>query len=70
MGQPAPMVNLPRSPLLWTPTRGKRRRGIQYITSREALTLQTGLEDIDEIRSVMMDRDEWKKLLKLVRARA
>ena len=25
-------------------------------------TLQTGLEDIDEIRYVMMDRGEWKKL--------
>ena len=36
----------------------------------EALKLQTILENIDEIRYVMMDRGEWKKLSKCGRARA
>ena len=48
--------------VLWTPTRGKRRRGRQQLTFVDALKLQTDLESIDEIRSVMMDRGKWKKL--------
>ena len=55
----------------WTsPTRGKRRIGRQQLTFVDALKLQTDLESIDEIRSVMMDRGKWKKLSKLGRARA
>ena len=56
--------------VLWTPTRGKRRRGRQQLTFVDALKLQTDLESIDEIRSVMMDRGKWKKLSKLGRVRA
>ena len=41
--------------ILWTPTRGKRRRYHQHFTFIEALKLQTVLEDIDEIRYVIMD---------------
>ena len=48
----------------------KRIRGRQQLTFVDALKLQTDLESIDEIRSVMMDRGKWKKLLKLGRARA
>ena len=40
--------------VLWTPTRGKKRRGRQQLTFVDALKLQTDLESIDEIRSVMM----------------
>ena len=36
--------------ILWTATRGKRRRGRQHFTIIEALKLQTDLEDIDDIR--------------------
>ena len=53
--------------ILWTATRGKRRRGCQQFTLIDTLKLQTGLEDIDEIRSVMMDHGEWKKLSKCVK---
>ena len=56
--------------VLWKPIRGKRRRGRQQLTFVDALKLQTDLESTDEIRSVMMDRVKWKKLLKLGRARA
>ena len=55
--------------ILWTHTRGKRRRGRQQFTFIKALKIHTRLEDIDEIISVMMDRDEWKKLSTLGRAR-
>ena len=48
--------------VLWTPTRGKRRRGRQQLTFVDTLKLQTDLESIDEIHSVMMDRGKWKKL--------
>ena len=34
--------------VLWTPTRGKRRRGRQQLTFVDALKLQTDLESIDE----------------------
>ena len=56
--------------VLWTPTRGKRRIGRQQLTFLDALKLQTDLESIDEISSVMMDRGKWKKLSKFGRARA
>ena len=55
--------------VLWTPTRGKRRRGRQQLTCVDALKLQTDLESIDEIRSVMIDCGKWKKLSKLGRAK-
>ena len=46
--------------ILRTPTGGKRRRGCQQTTFIEVLNFQNGLEVIDEIRYVMMDRCEWK----------
>ena len=42
----------------------KNRRGRQQFTFIEILKLQTRLENIDEIRSVVLDRGEWKKLLR------
>ena len=51
----------------WTPTRGKRRQIRQHFKFIDVLKLQTGLENIDEIRSMMMDRGEWEKLSKLGR---
>ena len=56
--------------IMWTPTRGKRRRGRQQFTFIKALKLHNGLEDIDEIRYVMMDRGECKKLSTLGREKA
>ena len=49
--------------ILWRPTRGKRRRGRQQFMFIEALKLQSGLEDTDEILSMLMDHDEWKKIV-------
>ena len=48
--------------VLWTPTRGKRRRGRQQLTFVDALKLQTDLESIDEIRFLMVDRCKCYKL--------
>ena len=40
--------------ILWTPTIVKIRRGRQQFSFIEALQLQTGLEDIDELRYVII----------------
>ena len=53
-----------------TPTRGIRSKGRQQFTFIEALQFQTGIDDIEEIRYVMMDRGEWRKLSTFVRTSA
>ena len=64
--------------IIWTSTRRKIIIDHQQFTLIAALKLQTavsstsghGIEDEDEIRSMMMNHGEWKKLLKLGRVRA
>ena len=56
--------------VLWEPTRGKRNRGRQPVTYIDCLKEDTGLTNIDEIRTAMMVRDEWKECVKLGRVGA
>ena len=54
--------------VLWEPTRGRRNRGRQPVKYTDVLKQDTGLESMDELRTAMMDRDEWRKRIKLGRA--
>ena len=54
--------------VLWEPTRGRRNRGRQLVRYTDVLKQDTGLESMDELKTAMMDRDEWRKCIKLGRA--
>ena len=56
--------------VLSEPTHGKRNRGRQPVTYINCLKEDTGLTNIDEIRTAIMVRDEWKKCVKLGRVGA
>ena len=56
--------------VLCEPACGKRNRGRQPVTYIDGLKKDTGLTNIDEIRTAMMARDEWKKCVKLGRVGA
>ena len=56
--------------VLWEPTQGKRSRGRQAVTYVDVLRRDTELESVQEIRTVMMDRDGWKSRIKSSRAGA
>ena len=46
--------------VLWEPTQGKRRVGGQHYTYVDQLMRDTGLKDVGEIRSFMLERDSWR----------
>jgi len=48
--------------VLWAPTHGTRRRGRPPETYVKTLERDTGLK-ADELRGLMLDRDEWKKVV-------
>ena len=50
--------------ILWQPTSGKSNRGRKAVTYIDNLKKDTGLDDVNEIRNVMMIRDDWKKIVK------
>ena len=56
--------------VLWQPKHGTTRQGRKNITYIDTLKDDTGLQDIDEIRSVMMDRNNWRGRIHMVRAGA
>ena len=42
------------------PIQGKRRVGGQHYTYVDQLKRDTGLKDVKEIRSLMLERDDWR----------
>ena len=50
-------VEVAGSLVLWEPTQGKRRVGGQHYTYVDQLKRDTGLKDVREIRSLMLERD-------------
>ena len=56
--------------VLWEPTGGRRNRGRQPVSYTDVLKQDTGLESIDELKTAMLDRNDWKKRIKLSRADA
>ena len=56
--------------VLWEPTRGPRRRGRQAVTYVDYLKSITGLDDANDLRTAMLNRDEWRNRFKLGRAGA
>ena len=56
--------------VLWEPTGGRRNRGRQPVSYTDVLKQDTGLESIDELKTAMLDRNDWKKRIKLGRADA
>lgn len=58
---------LARQLLLWEPRQGKRKRGRPAITYVDQLRRDTGLPT-EELKTIMDDREEWRKLVKDVRA--
>jgi len=54
--------------VLWEPTRVRRNRGRQPVSYTDVLKQDTGLESMDELKTAMLDRNEWKKRIKLGRA--
>ena len=56
--------------VLWEPTRGRRNRGRQPVRYTDVLKQDTGLESMDELKTAMLDRNDWKKRIKLGRADA
>ena len=54
--------------IFWEP-KGKRKQGRRAVTFVDNLKEDNDLEEIDEIRNVMMMRDVWKKIAKSGRTR-
>ena len=54
--------------LMWEPKRGQRSRERRAVTYLDNLKEGTNLEDAAEIRNMMMNREEWRKLAKSGRA--
>ena len=53
-------VEVAGSLVLLEPTQGKRRVGGQYYTYVDQLKRDTGLKDVRETRSLMLERDDWR----------
>ena len=53
-------IEVAGSLVLWEPTQGKRSRGGQHLTYVDQLKKDTGLTDVREIRSKILERDVWR----------
>ena len=56
--------------VLWEPTNGSARRGRKTITFVDNLREDIGIDDIHEIKTMMLDRDFWSIKEKKIRERA
>ena len=56
--------------VLWQPSKGTANRGKQALTYIDNLCRDLDVEEVDEIRSAMSNRGQWRGLSRLVRARA
>ena len=62
--------NLPKVSQTINEQRGLRRRGRQAVTYVDYLKSITGLDDANDLRTAMLNRDEWRNHIKLGRAGA
>jgi len=53
-------IEVAGSLVLWEPTQVKRNQGGQQLTYVDQLKRDTGLKDVSEIRSWMLERDTWR----------
>ena len=51
--------------VLWNPGRGKRSRGRPKLTLIGQLKVDTGVDDLEEIKKLMQDKSVWKSLQSL-----
>ena len=54
--------------ILWEPTHGKKSRGRPQATYIDTLKRDTGLTSTTEIKTLMMDKDEWRAVIRSSRA--
>ena len=47
--------------VLWEPTEGRTRRGRRRFTYIDALLEDTRMVNVQELRTIMQDRSEWRK---------
>ena len=50
--------------ILWEPTHGKKTRGRPQMTYIDTLKRDSGLSSTAEIRTLMMDRDQWRAAIR------
>ena len=50
--------------ILWEPTHGKKSRGRPHATYIDTLRRDTGLQSTVEMKTLMMDRDEWRAAIR------
>ena len=49
--------------VLWEPLEGTRNRGVQPTSYIDNLLRDTGLENTSELRSLMVDRNDWRRVI-------
>ena len=49
--------------LFWEPTHGKRSVGRPKLTYRDILCRDTEMEDVNDVRSMMLDRSLWRSFI-------
>ena len=54
--------------VLWQPLHGKARRGRKQTDFIDVIRRDTGLEAVHDIRNVMMDRNQWKDIVRQARS--
>ena len=56
--------------VLWKPTHGRNNRGRQRTTYTDTLLMDVGAANINELKSMMLDRDLWREEVAWVQAGA
>ena len=54
--------------VLWEPSRGTAVRGRKKTSFPDVLRRDTGLDDLDDIKKCMLNRDRWRELVALARS--
>ena len=49
--------------ILWEPLEGTRNRGVKSTTYIDNLLRDAGVENTSELRSLMEDRNEWRRIV-------
>ena len=52
--------------VLWEPTEGRTRRGRRRFTFIDALLEDTGMDNVQELNTIMQDRKEWRDRVQVV----
>ena len=50
--------------VLWQPTEGRPGRGRRRVSYVDNLLQDTGMDNVEELRTIMEDRVEWKNRVK------